>query len=129
MAVQNVLDGQRETPTKWREHFVKNVDNKQIPVYINPDKNAKLTRTEIGVKQTLNILRDLYGNLEFQVPVKAEGIILVGWKKLVKVEAVDASTTVLRWWSDQPEQSKIDKVEVATRFEAVHGSGGVGSWS
>ena len=107
------------------------MDRNTCPLYINPDKNAQTTRTEIALKQVLAILRLKYDPVQFpfQIPNKREGIITLNWKKLCRVQAVDSSTTRILWWGDEYERKGIDKRHVETEFEAVNGSAGGGSWA
>ena len=128
-AVQQVLDGQRMSKTEWTKQDVLCVDRNTCPLYINPDKNAQTTRTEIALKQVVGILRLKYDPVQFQMPNKREGIIILNWKKLCRVQAVDSSTTRILWWGDEHERKGIDKKFVEGEFEAVNGSAGGGSWA
>ena len=128
-AVQQVLDSQRISKTEWTKREVQSVDRNVCPIYINPDKNAQTTRTEIALKQVVGILRGKYTSLQFQIPNKSEGVIMVGWQRLCKVQAIDASTTHLLWWGVQYLKSSIDKDWVDTEFESTNGTAGVGSWA
>ena len=130
-AVQQVLEGQRISRTEWAKQEVVTVDRNTCPIYINPDKNAQTTRTEIALKQVVGILRAKYdpAQFPFQIPSKQEGIITLNWKKLCRVQAIDASTTRILWWGDEWERKGIDKRHVETEFEAVNGSAGGGSWA
>ena len=131
VAVQQCLEGQR--PAKfglpWKKHFCESLDKTQCQVYINPDKNAKITRTEIALKQLQSILKDKYPSLTFQLPNRNEGIIHVGWKKLLRVSCTDNATTTLSWWGDTFTKVGIDRDLVGKEFGDQNGSGEAGSWS
>ena len=133
VAVRQCLDAQR--PAKfglpWKVHFVESLDKSQVPIYLNPDKNAKTTRTEIALKQLQTILKDKYPNLKdsFQLPNRNEGVIHCQWKKLIRVSCPDSSTTLLSWWGETHAKVGIDKALVEKEFSDQNGSGEAGSWS
>jgi len=64
---KQLLEAQRKSKTEWYRHSVPSPtdSNKQIPVYINPDKSAKTVKGEIGVRRTLGLLRSEHPNLQF----------------------------------------------------------------
>ena len=61
----------------WRSQrqMEQSIGNKQVPGCINPDKNAKITRTEVGAKVARGISRHQHPSLGSAIPNKAEGPI------------------------------------------------------
>ena len=132
--VRSCLDAQRLSKTEWRRNEVLSSDKNTVRLNVNPDKNSATVRTEIALKQVLAALKAQYSpGKTFQIPNRSEGIITVGWRRLVKIEAVDSSCTKLHWWKTggEPEFVKqgIDKSLIEQKFEEVSGCGGEGSWS
>ena len=92
-----VMAMQRLGPKEWARHKVQSVEHGEIDAWINEDKSSKVVRTEIAVKALLLILANHYPDLKFAAPKRSSGEILVNWKQLCQVEAVDRNTTKLKW--------------------------------
>ena len=92
-----VMAMQRLGPTEWARHKVQSVENGLIDAWINEDKSSKVVRTEIAVKAVVAIFSKRYPDLKIAAPKRSTGEILVNWKPLCQVEAVDRNTTKLKW--------------------------------
>ena len=132
--VRKVLDDQKVDKNEWKRFKVKSTEKdaqgqlKEENLYINPDKNAKQVRTEIGMRKVSKIIRGLYAEKQFQSVDKLGGVVAVSWKPLLRVVAENPTSLSVQWNPAMVEKFGIDRKAVDDEFNADLGAGANINW-
>ena len=106
--------------------------NREIDVYIAPDKSPKQLRTELGGRRLLKAFRSVHPNGACHLD-KRTGQVSVQWKPCARVvpqpsSASDASY-VIQWNAAAVSELQISKPQIQSAFDSDMGSQSSVQWS
>ena len=107
--------------------------NREIDVYISPDKSPKQLRTELGGRRLLKAFRAVHPNGAQCHLDKRTGQVSVQWKPCARVvpqpsSASDASY-VIQWNAAAASEPQISKLQIQAAFGSDMGSQSFVQWS
>ena len=106
--------------------------NREIDIYISPDKSPKQLRTELGGRRLLKAFRAVIPNSACHLD-KRSGQVSVRWKPCARVipqpsSGSDASY-IIQWNVAAVSELQIDKPQIQSAFDSDMGSQSAVQWS
>ena len=143
--VKKVIDGQRLDKTKWRRYEVKTTqrlesgDFEMCYLFINPDKNGRMVRTEVSMRNIIGLLKPDYGD-KFVYLSKPDGIVgirdgkkLFSLCRIVVASAASVEASVEALWKpcggSAADRFGIDHKKISKQFEESDGLGANVEWT
>ena len=130
---QKCLQLRRLPDGSWRPNpKVTTPMNREIDIYISPDKSPKQLRTELGGRRLLKAFRAVIPNSACHLD-KRSGQVSVQWKPCARVipqpsSGSDASY-IIQWNVAAVSELQIDKPQIQSAFDSDMGSQSAVQWS
>jgi hypothetical protein len=118
--VRKALDLLKGADGAWRRITAVSPTDRHIDCYISSDKNKKRLATERLTKKAFFVLRDQLAGRRVHM-LKAEGLICVGWKPLLRLSPFADGSFDAHWNPSMLQQTGINKQEVLAALEQAHG--------
>ena len=136
--VKKIIGGQRLDKTKWRRYEVKTTqrmesgDFEMCYLFINPDKNGRMVRTEVSMRNVIALLKPVYGD-KFVYLSKPDGIVGVRNGKqifsLCRIVVASAASVEALWNVSAADKFGIDHKKIGKQFEESDGLGANIEWT
>lgn len=103
----------------WRKVNVESAAIERVPLYIAPDKEPRMVRTEVVGKKLLGLLRPRMRSVGWRL-LREEGAISAGYQQVFRV-VLESSTCVRFEFSQKAldEQKKLERKDLLAAWAAV----------
>ena len=131
---QKCLQIRRLPDGSWRPNpKVTSPLNREIDVYIAPDKSPKQLRTELGGRRLLKAFRAVHPNGAQCHLDKRTGQVSVQWKPCARVvpqpSSASSASYVIQWNAAAVAELQINKPQIQSAFDSDMGSQSSVQWS